>query len=198
MQFWSGYFSLREANPMLHWKEKKNHFAPGVACIYTATDTDCEAQGPEDKERNDWGKELFIKPKDGEEKRRERITLHLFPLVRCHQGKKRAEPSEDGVSITPTEKERKEWAIEEDETRGTRGEGCIAAPRKPREEKNTHLRRELACRSLSTQCNWILFLMLQLHQSKFKQRGNQLYYGNQSPFQRLKPCDSCAFIPSTM
>lgn len=78
MQSWSGYFSLWEANRMLHWKEKKNHFAPGVACIYTATDTNSEAWGPEDKERNDWGKELFIKPKDREEKRKDNSPS--FPL----------------------------------------------------------------------------------------------------------------------
>lgn len=67
---------------------------------------------------------------------------------------------------------------EEEETRGTRGEGRIAAPRKSREKRT--FGESLPAEVLhKTKAKFCFLGYMQLHQSKFKQKGNQLYYANQ-------------------
>ncbi len=128
------------------------------------------------------------------EERRERITPSFFPVGQTPSREEVSRAEQRRVSITPTEEERNSVGYEEKETRGARGEGCTAAPRKPR--KKTHL----ACRGMThtTTMKLCYPCCMQLHQSKSKQRGNHWYYGNRLPFQRLKLHSSYAFTPSTM
>lgn len=127
MPSWSGYFSLRRANCMLHWEEKK------TICTCCSHAYSLQTQGSRclgGKKRKDLRWRVTSKAK-GHWFLRDGRGFSF--LIGHHKGRRWAIAEVAGVRITCTEEEKKKKKVGDEEEEKTRKQRCIAAAHKPRE-----------------------------------------------------------------